>query len=668
MAFMPVSEVHVIFKTHLDLGFTSLAKDIRQKYFEHYIPQAIEVARQMRGLNNGFRFVWTTGSWLIYEYLEWASSRNRIKMEKAIASGDIAWHALPFTMHSELLDASLFHFGLSLSRMLDKRFGRRTIAAKMTDVPGHTAAIVPLLSDAGVKFLHIGINPASAPPDVPDIFRWQQGNSEVLVAYDKTGYGQILKVPQIKSALAFAHTGDNRGPQSADTIIDAFTKMQNSFPGAHVHGSTLDEFAVGLLKKRLCFPAISGEIGDTWIHGAGTDPFKIARFRTLSRLRREWLEKHKIKNNENWFIRFSQHLLCIPEHTWGMDEKTFLDDYTQYDYAGLEALRRTAKCRLFESSWQEQSQYIEQAIKKIKPAVYKNEAVKCVKMYDPIQPDFHLFSKISDPAKVNKLEYFQIAFDPVKGTINHLSSNATNRLWFSRHNHLGLVKYELFNHLDYKRFGKQYIRNWPNSYDWAIKDFTKPGIEKINYKRGAWEPSACGFYMREDHQGMAFLVKMKMPASIVKAFGCPAFFTCEYLFLRSKPVIHISLQWFKKRACRLPEATWFSFCPRIDQKGSWYFDKLGTRISPVEVIKNGNCHLHAVGEGISYTDKKGKLVIRSLDAPLVAPGMPSLLNFNNKLPALSKGMHFNLHNNVWGTNFPMWFEKDARFRFEIDFS
>jgi hypothetical protein len=26
-------------------------------------------------------------------------------------------------------------------------------------------------------------------------------------------------------------------------------------------------------------------------------------------------------------------------------------------------------------------------------------------------------------------------------------------------------------------------------------------------------------------------------------------------------------------------------------------------------------------------------------------------------------MHFNLYNNVWGTNFPMWYEDDARFRF-----
>ena len=51
--------------------------------------------------------------------------------------------------------------------------------------------------------------------------------------------------------------------------------------------------------------------------------------------------------------------------------------------------------------------------------------------------------------------------------------------------------------------------------------------------------------------------------------------------------------------------------------------------------------------------------------PLVAPGEPSLLDFNDRQPPLERGMHFNLYNNVWGTNFPMWSDEDARFRFVL---
>ena len=75
--------------------------------------------------------------------------------------------------------------------------------------------------------------------------------------------------------------------------------------------------------------------------------------------------------------------------------------------------------------------------------------------------------------------------------------------------------------------------------------------------------------------------------------------------------------------------------------------------------------MHAVARGVSYCDGKGQLQIASLDAPLVAVGECSLLHFSARQPDLSVGMHFNLWNNVWGTNYRMWFEEDMKFRFVL---
>ncbi len=47
---------------------------------------------------------------------------------------------------------------------------------------------------------------------------------------------------------------------------------------------------------------------------------------------------------------------------------------------------------------------------------------------------------------------------------------------------------------------------------------------------------------------------------------------------------------------------------------------------------------------------------------LIAETDPSLLNFNNIKPMDSDAVYFNLYNNVWGTNFPMWYDENARFR------
>ncbi|MBA3848215.1 MAG: hypothetical protein H0X45_16415, partial [Planctomycetes bacterium] len=265
--------VHVVFKTHLDIGFTDLAAEVIRRYREDYLPAALNVARELRQ-RGGDRFIWTTGSWLIDDALEHGDAALKKSLEAGIAAGDVRWHALPFTMHTELLDADLVRHGLSLSQRLDKRFGLKTIAAKMTDVPGHTRGLVPLLVDAGVTFLHIGVNPASRAPQVPDCFRWKLGEAEIVVGYDKSGYGTALEIEGCDHVLAFAHTGDNQGPQGPDQILAEFARVRSSFTGADVRAGTLDDFARAVDGVRASLPVVDQEIGDTWIHGTGTDPYK----------------------------------------------------------------------------------------------------------------------------------------------------------------------------------------------------------------------------------------------------------------------------------------------------------------------------------------------------------------------------------------------------------
>jgi len=290
--------IHLIFKTHLDVGFTNLARNVVNHYSNSNMPAALRVAREMRSAGENEKFIWTTGSWLIYEYLEQANPDERKLMEEGILAGDIAWHALPFTTHTELMDAELFRFGLSLSKSLDARFGRKTIAAKLTDVPGHTRAMIPLLAEAGVTFLHIGVNPGSTLPRVPGLFRWQDpGGAEVIVMYE-SGYGSVVEIPGLEHSLAFGHTMDNMGPQSPEQVKGVFREFEERFPGAHIFASTLSDFAANLAAVRDSLPIIRDEIGDTWIHGIGSDPIKVARYRELLRLRTEWLKENRVSYNE----------------------------------------------------------------------------------------------------------------------------------------------------------------------------------------------------------------------------------------------------------------------------------------------------------------------------------------------------------------------------------
>src|SRR6185369_2085837 len=121
----------------------------------------------------------------------------------------------------------------------------KTISGKMTDVPGHTRGMVPLLSEAGIRFIHLGANEASTLPDVPPTFVWKDADNgkHVIVMYQKGGYGGLIRVPGLAHTLAFAHTNDNHGAQSLEEVQKIYRDLREKFPAAEIIGSTMDTFA-----------------------------------------------------------------------------------------------------------------------------------------------------------------------------------------------------------------------------------------------------------------------------------------------------------------------------------------------------------------------------------------------------------------------------------------
>ena len=664
----PISKVHLIFKTHLDVGFTDFAQAVIEHYFDHFIPQALDLARQMRESGEAERFVWTTGSFLIYEYLEKAGPTERKRMEEAILAGDITWHGLPFTSYSEMMNASLYRHGLSLSQKLDQRFGRQTIAAKMTDVPGHTRAIVPLLAEAGLQFLHIGVNAASCPPDVPPVCVWRDPDgAEIILMYHKGSYGEGMTLPGMANAIQFAFTNDNMGPQTPEAVKEIFQQTRQTFPQAVVTASTLDEYARALLEIKATLPVITQEIGDSWVHGVGTDPKKVSQFRLLQRLRQHWLEDELVKTSDSNLFAFSQELLKVAEHTWGLDLKMHLADFETYEKETFQAKRAQDNYQKVEASWREQRGYIDRAVALLGNTPMAIESRRELLDLEPKEPDQRGYLQLYDFDDPIDTTHFSIQFNDC-GALCGLQDRISGVRLASSEQTLGAFRYEIFSQADYERYYEQYNQNKSETWMWARPDFTKPGMDSIQVEHQEWTPILQSLWQRSDAHGDSILVEMYFADEATRSFGCPRRLTAEYWFPKNQPRLNLTLQWFQKSACRLPEAAWLSFQPKTTRPESWYIEKIGQFISPLDVIRNGNRHLHAVDRGILYDDRERRISIESLDAPLVAPGQRSLLDFNQHQPDLSGGMHFNLYNNIWGTNHPMWYDEDARFRFALMFA
>lgn len=563
-------EVLIIFKTHLDIGYTDFSANIIGKYINEYIPNAIRVGNELK--NTDTPFVWTVGSWLVNEALKYDKDGS---VEKAVNEGILNWHALPFTTHTELMSKELFEYGMDISKKLDTRFGRKTIAAKMTDVPGHTIAICPILQERGIGFLHIGVNPATPLPPVPPIFKWKLRNSEITVMY-QGDYGQVEDFGDF--VVYFAHTNDNMGPQSADEIKEIYEKIRAEYPDCILKAATLNDVAerVANLKN---LPVVENEIGDTWIHGAATDPQKLSRYKRLLRY----------INDNNIQADFTDNLLLVPEHTWGMCVQKYFPDTEHFTYEEIEKISGNT---IIEKSWTEQRKYVEDT----------EEMLGIEKDYDTSKPDLSLWTEID----VKDNTGFEICW-------------------------------QIFDNSDYARYKETYMRSY---VEWAIWDFTKVGLP--DYDGGVYSAKVKKAYKCGDDT----LLRLEFDEDITIKFGLPYF----YVKLSKD---NVEIKWFDKKASRLPQACWFKI-KGLDEK--WELCKMGEWIKADSIIGSP---LISACEKI----RNGNTEIELIDSALVAPFGKKLLHYNEK--DLCQDLHFILYDNIWNTNFPIWYSDDAIFRFKI---
>ena len=87
------------------------------------------------------------------------------------------------------------------------------------------------------------------------------------------------------------------------------------------------------------------------------------------------------------------------------------------------------------------------------------------------------------------------------------------------------------------------------------------------------------------------------------------------------------------------------------------------------MVAHGAVHLHSLGPDatVSYTGQEGKMQIASLDAPIVSAGLLSPFptpgdGDNTTLHEyVREGMHWNVQNNIWNVNFPLWYPFEGVF-------
>lgn len=210
------------------------------------------------------------------------------------------------------------------------------------------------------------------------------------------------------------------------------------------------------MKIENLLPVITKELGDTWIHGVGSDPVLMAEFRALSRLRLNWINQSKFTFGSKQDMAFGLPLLMVAEHTWGRDVKTFLKDWNIYLPDDFKAARQKPNFKQMEQSWKEKRNYIDRAIKAL-PTEEKQEALTVLKALSPSVPEISSYSKIRNLNKIIRTKYYNFKISASNGSIISLKDNKSGKEWASEKNPLFLYSYQTFSNDDYERFFNQYL-------------------------------------------------------------------------------------------------------------------------------------------------------------------------------------------------------------------
>ena len=686
--------------THLDIGFTLLANDVCEQYFQKHFPNGWALSASLRALGGPARYAVTSHPWLILEYLDNTAGCGRTPrtpaeiaaMEAAIARDDVRWHGKPANMFVELEDGPWFASSLMLAGELNRRFNKSwgELATKSTDVPGLSKSAIPWLAAAGKRSIHLGYNSACRVPDIPSAFTWvHEGSGTQLLTFVNDNYGSEILIPGSAHALSFLYSMDNSGPPSSPAVVQAWwAATQARFPNATILLSSLDDFTRAVLPLADRIPQVTGEIGQSWSYGAPADPQKLSNVRALRRVRNAGVAAGWLDALDADLLAFERRLwVGGPEHNWGLCFGCFLGPARtaqgNWSNSLFHPLRSRADYAFIESGNLEKRNFTVPLPPSAAASAgwrrYLAEADAALAALVPAAPDLTGFTQVDPTATFGACGRFaSLRFSPADGSLASLVDGATGWEWVSPDAAVGLgaFAYRTYTEADFDRWNREYHPGCGP----PCGDCAKQGMDSAAPENRTWLPTLTRLWRRADAaQPCAFVAELALDAATVSLYGGMARIflavTLDADALAPAPTVNIALSWLGKTSTRLAESAWLSFAPNVGGAlgdAAWTMDVLGHPVSPLEVVPMGTRHIHAIGAGVaSDTLAAGGPFVRinTLDTPLAAPGdREHLLWYDGySQPDMKGGWHFDLSSNVWGTAFPQWsIDADNHFRFTME--
>lgn len=636
-------KVIAVFKTHVDIGFTDLPRKILSAYSNTLLTRIVEACESTQ--NTQFPLVWTMPAFVLHYSLRNCTEELKQRAENLIRKEQLVWHALPFTLKTEFYSSyelnETLYYAKELSRIYEKPM---PISAKMTDVPGHTQALVDILYENGVKFLHLGCNPASTPPKVPRLFFWEskKGN-RILTYYDKDYGGSVIPPDDWNYPvhLSMNVSADNFGVHKAGTIESLQNTLKSYDPSAELCVGTMDDFAKELLSYDLSnLPVICGELGDTWIAGLGAFPEGCS---AIGDVRKDFEEISLFLKEKNDFEfadlqrTYLENVLLFGEHSGGVDVKRLLSERRCYEKSALAKALKTEPYIYANSGWNDERSWCYEARS---AALQLKEKVE--KKYGDI------FQENSN----NDLEKTNFTLSVENGKITIYNSKAKRKI------HISYL---------YEIIGKSTIDNYLDIYltrkcDWSLADFGRYQLDGTNTYPSVNDQCFEPIMTKIVHQTNSISVSYLPDNKSFNEYGNVEQITITATLEGNRVLVSLDLK--NKQPTMYVEGGYLCF--ELDEKiQNISIFKSGVEINPeTDIVQGANTALFAVNPSV----KINNVYISPIHSPLVCFGEPKIYRNNIQpfqMPQNGK-IYFNLFNNMWASGSPQWICGSYHFDFYIN--
>ncbi len=347
-------EIYLLPHSHVDIGYTQVQSEV-EKTQRQNIAKAIEIAGNSAGYPAEAQFKWNTEvMWPVECYLKNATDKEKDVFVNAVKKGRIELDGLYANLLTELCRPEELYRAFDYGKKIGEMCGVKIKSAMISDIPGYTWGLIPVMAQNGIKYFSIGTNTFDRIGDIlqklgDKPFYWQSPSGEEKVLcwvhgkgysefHTGLGYGKMYNTLKEQRILKYIdelvakhypygmvvmryNIGSDNGPPDG-YLPEIVKKWNEKFVTPKLHISTVSEsFSKFEKEYGSTIPVMKGELTGYWEDGAASTAMETGMNLAASERLVQAEILYTLLDPENYpeerFDSAWRNVLLYSEHTWG---------------------------------------------------------------------------------------------------------------------------------------------------------------------------------------------------------------------------------------------------------------------------------------------------------------------------------------------------------------